>query len=107
AAIRSVHHDLLEGGISSDYADALAAYASSNLVRKLRRSTRGAGINLHGKQNGTEQNRIDAKDVFSDQSKVAFQHDYIEVGFGNGPGTWLSVAESGLNALRKIMIESP
>lgn len=107
ASIRRVRQDLIEAGLSQDYANALAAYAASNLVRKLRRSTRGADLDLHGNPHGTVQNRIGVGDVYADQSKVRFAHDYLEAGPGEGPGTWGSVAESGFNALAKIIAESP
>lgn len=105
-AIRAVRAELQAADLSADYVDALTAYAASNLVRKLRRSTRGSGIDLHGNRQGTGQNRIGVNHIFADQSKVAFQHDYLEVGPDSGPGTWLSVAESGWNALAKVLAES-
>jgi len=40
-AIRGCYQDVLEAGASPEYAQALAGYAASNLVRRLRRATRG------------------------------------------------------------------
>lgn len=104
--IRDVHQDLLAGGLTSDYAGALAAFAAANIPRQLRYSTRGAKLRAHGNANGTGQNRVQVGDVFSDESKVSFNFDYLEAGPGGGPGTWTSVGESGLNALRKVLEES-
>ncbi len=106
-AIRAIHHELLEAGMSDDYAAALAGYAATNLPRQLRRATRGAKLLSHGNANGTAQNRVQVADVFSDESKVSFNFDYVEAGPGDGPGTWNSVSESGINALKKVLEESP
>ena len=38
---------------------------------------------------------------------MSFQFDYLESGPGTGPGTWSSVSEPGLNALRKILAGEP
>lgn len=100
-AIRACHREMREAGLSADYAAAIASYASANLVRRLRRSTRGAKLLAHGNSEGTGQNRVQAHDVFSDESKLSFQFDYLETGPGQGPGTWSSVSETGLQALAK------
>jgi adenine-specific DNA methylase len=105
-AIRATHAEMLEAGVSRDYASALVAYAAANVQRRLRRSTRGAKLLCHGNAAGTGQNRVQAHDVFSDESKVSFQFDYLETGPADGPGTWSSVSESGLNALKKIIEEN-
>ena len=106
ASIRAINKELLAAGASSDYATALTAYATANIPRQLRRSTRGAKLLSHGNQAGTAQNRVQTHDIFADESKVAFQFDYIEAGPGAGPGTWESVSSSGLNALKKVITES-
>jgi adenine-specific DNA methylase len=105
-AIRDIHAELLTTGINAAYAAALAGYAVANMQRRLRRSTRGAKLLCHGKPSGADQNRVQAHDVFADESKVSFQFDYLETGPGDGPGTWSSVAEPGLNALRKVLEEN-
>ena len=102
-AIRESYADLLNAGISTEYAAALAGYAVANLQRRLRLSTRGAKLRCHGKPSGTDQNRVQVHDLFSDESKVSFQFDYLETGPAVGPGTWASVAEPGLNALKKVL----
>jgi len=105
-AIRDVYAEIVSVGVSTDYAAALAGYAVANMQRRLRRSTRGAKLLCHGKPSGAEQNRVQAHDLFSDESKISFQFDYLETGPALGPGTWSSVAEPGLNALRKILQEN-
>lgn len=107
AAIRSVHNELRDAGCTPDYAAALAAYAAAILPRKLRRATRGAKLLSHGNAGGSQQNRVQVGDVFSNESKHSFNFDYIEAGPAEGPGTWASVSASGINALRKILEESP
>ncbi len=95
-AIRDCHALAIEAGVSPDYAKALAACATAIFVRRIRRSTRGARILAHGSQDGTGQNRIQVADVFAHESKLHFQFDWLETGPGQGPGTWESVAETGL-----------
>jgi putative DNA methylase len=96
----------LRGVVSEEYAGVLAAYAAANLPRQLRRSTRGANLLSHGNKEGTKQNRCQVGDVYSKQSVMKFQFDYLEAGPGNGPGTWTSVSASLVNALRKILAEN-
>jgi len=96
-AIRDVRTDLISSGVSTDYAAALTGYAVGNLQRRLRRATRGARINKHGKPDGSAQNRLDCHDIFTDESKVAFNFDYLETGPGAMPwalGIWVSVRGS-------------
>ncbi|MET8008499.1 hypothetical protein ABZU86_05180 [Streptomyces sp. NPDC005271] len=100
-AIRSCHADMIGVGISSSYALALASYASGNLVRKLRRSGRGCRVNKHGKPDGSKQNRLDAHDIFANESGITFAFDSFETGPAAGPGTWGSVSKSGLVPLTK------
>ncbi|MGH3171866.1 MAG: hypothetical protein ACRDN0_39150, partial [Trebonia sp.] len=106
-AIRSIHSDLLAAGVSPDYTAALVGYATANIPRQLRYATRGANLRSHGNAEGTGQNRVQVSDVFSDESKLSFNFDYMEAGPGTGPGTWNSVSDSGLNALKKVLEESP
>jgi adenine-specific DNA methylase len=105
-AIRDIHSELLAEGISTGYAAALSGYAVANMQRRLRRSTRGAKLLCHGNADGTAQNRVQVDHIFADESKVSFQFDYLETGPADGPATWASVAEPGLNALRKILQEN-
>ena len=72
-------------GCSSDYAATLAAYMASILARKLRRSTRGARLEVMS--NGG--NKVG--DVFVDEAGVGYNYDYFETSVGEGPGTWSSV----------------
>ena len=95
-AIRECHAELLQAGCSDDYARFLASFAAATLVRRIRRATRGCKILAHGDQAGTKQNRVQAADLFSSEASLIFQFDWIETGPGEGPGTWTSVAETGL-----------
>lgn len=106
AVIREVYADLLSAGITQEYAAGLVGYCVSNLQRRLRYATRGVAVRARGNADGTQQNRNMVEDLFSDQSKLSFQFDYVETGPGTGPGTWSSVSGSGLNALRKILVEN-
>ena len=85
------------GGQSADYVAALCGYAGANLVRKLKRSTRGAMLGV---------SRQDAGHIFQDGPPVPFGTDYFETGCGDGPGTWNSVAAHAIRELR-TQLERP
>jgi adenine-specific DNA methylase len=95
-AIRSCYADTLAAGISDAYGRVLAGYAGATLTRRLRLATRGSRIRQHGNELGTEQNRVQAADLFSREASIIFQFDWLETGPGEGPGTWSSVVETGL-----------
>ena len=96
-------HAELASVVSPLYAEALAAYAAANVPRQLRYATRGANLRLHGDPHGTTSNNVQVGDVFSSQSVIKNQFDYLEVGPGTGPGTWASLSTSSLNALRAVL----
>ena len=100
-AIFDCHHALLGASVSSEYATALSSYAGANLVRCLKHATRGAKLRSHGNPSGTAQNRVQIDHIYSGETKVAFSFDYFEAGIGEGPGTWTSLASTGLDALAK------
>ncbi|MFE9312664.1 DUF1156 domain-containing protein [Streptomyces sp. NPDC088817] len=102
-AIRSVRTDLLAAGLTLDYAGALTAYAAANMQRRLRYSTRGAKLRAFGGNASRKGTWVQVHDIFADESKVSFQFDYLESGPGSGPGTWESVTDSGLQALKKVI----
>ncbi|MHB8466242.1 MAG: DUF1156 domain-containing protein [Acidimicrobiales bacterium] len=95
-AIRSCHADLLEHGISRDYAKALATFAAANVVRRLRRATRGCTVQSKGKPDGSVSNTVFMSDLFANEAVVMFQFDWFETGPGAGPSTWDSIAKMGL-----------
>jgi len=96
----------MRGVVSPEYAAALAGYAAANVTRQIRRATRGANLLSHGNANGHDQNRCQVGDVFSSQSIIKHQFDYIEAGPYSGPGTWRSVSKSLVDALRKAIKEN-
>lgn len=100
-AIRDVRAELVTSGLSTAYAEAMAAYAAATLVRKMRYSTRGASLRSLGKPDGSQQNRVKVNDIFAAESKVSFSFDYFEAGIGAGPGTWSSIVETGLTPLAR------
>jgi putative DNA methylase len=95
-AIREVHHGLRAGGLSEDYTRALASYAASNLCRRLRRSTRGVTLAL---------TRGGVTDLFQTECVINFSFDFFETGPGTGAGTWSSVSDSSIRAIRKLVRE--
>lgn len=97
--IRGCHAEMLEAGVSADYARALAGLASATLVRGLRYATRGARLRCHGKPDGSSNNNVQVGDLFVNESKLAFAFDYFEPGIGRGPGTWAGLTETGMTPL--------
>jgi len=95
--INDLGPELVQHGLSEKYAAALTAYACSVMVRKMRRSTRGAV--LRGRLD-PKSNRVDVKDIFANEASIAFSHDYFEAGLGDGPATWLSLADDTVAVLR-------
>lgn len=84
-------------GLSQRYAAALTAYGTSVLVRKLRRSTRGAVLRP---RLDPKSNRVDVKDIYANEASIAFSYDYFESGLGDGPSTWQSLADDTIAVLR-------
>jgi len=98
---RGCYQNILSSNISGPYANTLLVYAAANVVRWLKHSTRGAKLRLHGDDNGSAQNRVQIDHIYSDESKISFNFDYFEAGPGNGPGTWSSISETGVEVLSK------
>ncbi len=98
-AIRQCHDDVLVGEASPDYAAALAGFASSNVVRRLRRSTKGVTVLPRGKPDGSQQNRTYTTDLFANESIIPYNFDWFETGPGVGPGTWASLTATTLRPL--------
>jgi adenine-specific DNA methylase len=98
-AIRTCHSEMRRAGLSPEYSGALASFAGALLVRKLKYSTRGANLQPFGKSDGSGNNNLAVRHVFSKEAVVAFQFDFFETGPGSGPGTWASLSETGLKPL--------
>lgn len=99
-AIRQINGELRSHGLSEDYSAALSAYAAATMIRKMRRSTRGATLLCHGAPSGSKNNRVQTSDIFSNESKIPFEFDHFEAGPAEGPGTWSSISQTGLASLR-------
>jgi putative DNA methylase len=92
--IADIGQELLGHGVSPDYARALCTYASAVVARKLRRATRGCTLD-------PKLNKVN--DLFATESSLGYSYDYFEAGLGEGPGTWRSIADGTLSALRRQM----
>lgn len=101
-AARAVHKEILNAGVSSDYARALACYTAATLGKRLRRSTRGARILQHGSPDGSRRSYEQTADLFTNQCNLNYQFDFFEAGPGGGAGTWSSVSASIVQAIRKV-----
>lgn len=100
-AIRSCYAEAVSAGISMEYAKVLAVFASATLARRLRRATRGSGVEPLGKSDGSAQNGVKANDLFSNEAVLNFQFDWVETGPDVGPGTWSSIGNMGLRPYLK------
>lgn len=101
-AIADLGRELLAAGVSHDYARALCGYATSVLVRKMRRSTRGATLQVYADGRATGVN-----DIFATESSLASSYDYFEAVLGDGPGSWQSVSTGTIATLRKQLSRRP
>lgn len=100
-AISGLSSEMLEAGVSSDYAEALSGYAAAVMVRKFRRATRGVSLMAH--KTGT----VQTTDLFRHEGSITFSFDYFEAGLGDGPGTWRSLCKDTLVILRNQAARSP
>lgn len=98
-AINEASADCLKAGMSPDYVRALSGYATAVMMRKIRRSTRGARLQKAG---GAQ-----VGDLFVNQSAVSFSYDWFESGLSDGPGSWASLAQQTVTALRNITHRAP
>lgn len=92
--INMLSTELRQPGLSDDYIRALSAVASAQLARQLRRSTRGATLDVA---------RQGSHDIFVNESTIAFSYDSLEPGIGTGPGTWDSMVSGGFATLRNLL----
>ncbi len=90
--------NLLVGGISRDYAASLTGYAASNLVRRMKYSTRSTSIQV---------GRDCAGHIYFNDSGISHSFDYFETGCGEGPGTWDSLAAHTFRSLGKELNREP
>lgn len=89
-AIEVLGREMAETGCSDEYVRALTGYAGAVMARKIRRATRGCTLDV---------GRSGVHDIFATESSLNFSFDYFEVGLGEGPGSWGSVASGSLNSL--------
>jgi adenine-specific DNA methylase len=93
-AINEASAVCIAAGLSPGYVKALEGYATAAMMRKIRRSTRGARLQITG---GTQ-----VGDIFTNQSAVTASYDWFESGLSDGPGSLASLSEQTVTALRNI-----
>jgi putative DNA methylase len=98
-AINEVSRECLESGASAEYVRTLAGLATAAMMRKIRRSTRGARLQKAG--------GCQVGDLFVNQSAVSFSYDWFESGMSDGPGSWASLADQTVAAVRNITTRGP
>lgn len=99
--INELTGELTSAGLGNDYVAALSSYAASVMVRKLRRSTRGCTLQPRVDKR-SDSSYVNVSDVFgANESSIGFSYDYFEVGLGEGAGSWATIADDTVNALRR------
>jgi putative DNA methylase len=99
--------ELTSAGLGTDYVAALTSYAASVLARKLRRATRGCTLQPCLDKR-SDSNYVKVSDVFgANESSIGFSYDYFEVGLGEGAGSWATIANDTVNALRRQASRAP
>jgi putative DNA methylase len=101
--INELGAELLAADLSPEYAAALCGYAGAALVRKMRRSTRGAALQTYndGRPTGVH-------DIFGNsESSIAFSYDYFETGLTRAAGGWRSICERTIATLRTQLTRPP
>jgi len=93
-ALNAMAKECLDSGLSPEYVRTLSGYGTAVMMRKIRRSTRGARLQITG---GTR-----VGDLFVNQAAVSHSYDWFESALSEGPGSWTSLAEQTLSALRGI-----
>jgi adenine-specific DNA methylase len=88
--INELGDELTAAGLSRDYVRTLTGYAAAVVVKKLRRSTRGARFQTTG---GAR-----VGDMFLNEGSITFSYDFFEAGIGDGPGTWRSISDNVMAA---------
>lgn len=91
-AINEMSDEMSGAGVSVNYVSALAGYAASNLVRKMKRSTRSATLGV---------SRQDTGHIYYNDSGISHSFDYFETGCGEGPATWSSLSVHTVRNLGK------
>ena len=90
--IDTTHGEMLAGNVSHEYAGALMGYAAANLVRRIKRSTRGAPLQIPEQAVGH---------IYVNDSGISHGFDYFETGCGTGPSTWKSLAVFTVRSIKK------
>lgn len=84
--IADIADEIRSNGGSADYSAALVSYLGASFARKLKYSTRGAW--LRPRAGG----QVEVAGIFINESSLGFNYDFFEVGIGEGPGSWKTVA---------------
>lgn len=90
--------EMLDAGVSRDYAAALTGYAAANLARGIKFRTRSAAIQVSLQK---------ISHIYFNDSGISHSFDYCEIGCGTGSGTWGSLAIHTLRSLKKQLDRVP
>lgn len=95
-SIAAIADEMRQAGCSHEYASALAGYCAAVLTRKTKYATRGARLQVKDSSQMVG-------DIFVNESSIAFNYDFLEVGLGAGPGSWSSVTDTTPTALKVLL----
>ncbi|MXW60959.1 MAG: DUF1156 domain-containing protein [Acidimicrobiaceae bacterium] len=90
--INQMSAEMSGAGIGADYVSTLAGYAASNLVRRMKYSSRCATLQVPSQKTGH---------IYYNDSGISHSFDYFETGCGEGPATWASLSVHTIRSLRK------
>jgi len=90
--IDNLAQELRSASVSSEFIAALTGFASANLARRLRRSTRSSTLEVPYQKAG---------DIYFNDSGISHSFDYFEKGCGEGPGTWRSLIVHTVRSVTK------
>jgi adenine-specific DNA methylase len=96
-ALNELAGEMSNVGISPDYVRALTGFAASQIVRKIRYSTRCVSLHF---------TRQCVTDIFLNEGSITYSYDFLETGLGGGPGSWSSLCNSGMQNLRSLVSDT-
>lgn len=89
--INEVASELKTANFSDDYVSAIAGYAAATIVRKMKRSTRGATLDA---------SRSGVGHIYgSSESSIGFSYDFFETGLNAAAGGWESLSADTVRAV--------
>ncbi|MYH42422.1 MAG: DUF1156 domain-containing protein [Acidimicrobiaceae bacterium] len=96
--IDNMYGELVGGGVSDNYAQALVSYSAAGLVRRLKFSTRSSTLQLPEQAVGH---------IYFNDSGISHSFDYFETEGSYGPGAWYSLGRHTFRNLGRQTDRAP